>query len=87
MWLVTGSYWALVAMSVATIGIYGCGHLLAVALYVPDGAAAAAGIALINSIGKPRWLRRTFMSAGSRDSTKSSRWGLYFMQPARSLRR
>jgi hypothetical protein len=48
----TGSYWALVAMSIATIGIYGSRpSFWPMPSMFLTGASAAAGIALINSIG------------------------------------
>jgi MFS transporter, ACS family, tartrate transporter len=76
----TGSYWALVAMSVATIGIYGSRpSFWPLPSMFLTGAAAAAGIALINSIGNLGGYVGPFIVGWIKDSTKSFEMGLYFL--------
>ena len=76
----TGSYWALVAMSVATIGIYGSRpSFWPMPSMFLTGAAAAAGIALINSIGNLGGYVGPFIVGWIKDSTKSFEMGLYFL--------
>jgi ACS family tartrate transporter-like MFS transporter len=74
------SYWAVVAMSIATIGIYGsrpCFWPLPSVFLT--GAAAAGGIALINSIGNLGGYVGPFIVGWIKDSTKSFEMGLYFL--------
>ena len=76
----TGSYWALVAMSIATIGIYGSRpSFWPMPSMFLTGAAAAAGIALINSIGNLGGYVGPFIVGWIKDSTKSFEMGLYFL--------
>ncbi|HWH49623.1 MAG TPA: MFS transporter [Burkholderiales bacterium] len=76
----TGSYWALVAMSVATIGIYGSRpSFWPMPSMFLSGAAAAAGIALINSIGNLGGYVGPFIVGWIKESTKSFEMGLYFL--------
>jgi ACS family tartrate transporter-like MFS transporter len=78
-WL-TGSFWAVAAMSVATVGIYGSrpsfwpmpSHFL-------TGAAAASGMAFINSIGNVGGYVGPFIVGWIKDSTKSFEMALYFL--------
>jgi ACS family tartrate transporter-like MFS transporter len=78
-WL-TGSYWAVAAMCIATVGIYGSrpsfwpmpSHFL-------TGAAAAAGMAFINSIGNVGGYVGPFIVGWIKDSTKSFEMALYFL--------
>ncbi len=76
----TGSYWALVAMSIATIGIYGSRpSFWPLPSMFLTGAAAAAGIALINSIGNLGGYVGPFIVGWIKDSTNSFEMGLYFL--------
>jgi MFS transporter, ACS family, tartrate transporter len=76
----TGSYWALAAMSIATIGIYGSRpSFWPMPSMFLTGAAAAAGIALINSIGNLGGYVGPFIVGWIKDSTKSFEMGLYFL--------
>jgi MFS transporter, ACS family, tartrate transporter len=74
------SYWALAAMSVAVVGLYGSRPSFwpMPSLFL-TGAAAAAGIALINSIGNLGGYVGPFIVGWIRDSTKSFEMGLYFL--------
>lgn len=75
-----GSYWALVAMSVATIGLWGSKPCFwPMPSRFLTGAAAAAGIALINSIGSLGGYFGPFIVGWIRDSTHSFEAGLYCM--------
>jgi ACS family tartrate transporter-like MFS transporter len=75
-----GSWWALAAMSVATVGLYGTkpafwplpGEFL-------SGPAAAGGIALINSIGNLGGFVGPYMLGYLKDSTGGYEAGLYFL--------
>jgi ACS family tartrate transporter-like MFS transporter len=75
-----GSYWAIAAMSIATIGIYGSRPSFwpMPSLFL-TGAAAAAGIALINSIGNLGGYLGPFIVGWIKDSTDSFQMGLYFL--------
>jgi ACS family tartrate transporter-like MFS transporter len=75
-----GSYWAIAAMSIATIGIYGSRPSFwpLPSLFL-TGAAAAAGIALINSIGNLGGYLGPFIVGWIKDSTDSFEMGLYFL--------
>jgi ACS family tartrate transporter-like MFS transporter len=74
------SPWALVAMSVAAIGLYG-----ALAPFWPlpslflTGPAAAGGIAMINSIGNLGGFAGPYAVGWIKDSTQSFASGLYFL--------
>ncbi|MEO8629114.1 MAG: MFS transporter [Betaproteobacteria bacterium] len=74
------SYWALAAMSIATVGIYGSRACFwpMPSLFL-TGAAAAAGIALINSIGNLGGYVGPFIVGWIKDSTKSFEMALYFL--------
>jgi ACS family tartrate transporter-like MFS transporter len=78
-WL-THSFWAIVAMSVFMVGIYGSRPtfwpLPSVFL---TGAAAAVGMALINSIGNLGGYFGPMMVGWIKDSTKSFEMALYFL--------
>ena len=78
--LFTGSYWALVAMSVAAVGIYGSRPSFwpMPSLFL-TGAAAAGGIALINSIGNLGGYVGPFLVGWIRQSTGSFEMALYFL--------
>jgi MFS transporter, ACS family, tartrate transporter len=78
--LTGSSYWALVAMSVATIGIYGSRtSFWPMPSMFLTGTAAAAGIALINSIGNLGGYVGPFIVGWIKDSTKSFEAALYFL--------
>ena len=76
----TGSAWALVTMSVAAIGLYGSRPSFwpMPSLFL-TGAAAAGGIALINSIGNLGGYVGPFVVGWIKDSTKSFEMGVYFL--------
>jgi MFS transporter, ACS family, tartrate transporter len=74
------SYWAIAAMSVATVGLYGSRpSFWPMPSQFLTGAAAAAGIALINSIGNLGGYFGPFIVGWIKDSTKSFEMGLYFL--------
>ena len=78
-WLGTSS-WAIVAMSVATIGLYGSRPCFwPMPSMFLTGAAAAGGIALINSLGNLGGYIGPFIVGWIKDSTKSFEMGLYFL--------
>jgi ACS family tartrate transporter-like MFS transporter len=74
------SYWALAAISVTTVGLYGSRACFwpMPSLFL-TGAAAAAGIALINSIGALGGYVGPFIVGWIKDSTNSFEMGLYFL--------
>jgi len=76
----TGSAWALVTMSVAAVGLYGSRPCFwpMPSLFL-TGAAAAGGIALINSIGNLGGYVGPFVVGWIKDSTKSFEMGVYFL--------
>jgi ACS family tartrate transporter-like MFS transporter len=78
-WL-SHSYWAIVAMSVATVGIYGSRPSFwpMPSLFL-TGAAAAAGMAFINSIGNLGGYFGPVIVGWIKDSTKSFEMALYFL--------
>jgi ACS family tartrate transporter-like MFS transporter len=78
-WL-SHSYWAVVAMSVATVGIYGSRPSFwpMPSLFL-TGAAAASGMAFINSIGNLGGYVGPFIVGWIKDSTKSFEMALYFL--------
>lgn len=78
--LLRDSYWAIVAMSLAIVGIYGSRPSFwpMPSLFL-TGAAAAAGIALINSIGNLGGYVGPFIVGWIKDSTNSFEMGLYFL--------
>jgi MFS transporter, ACS family, tartrate transporter len=78
-WL-NNSFWAIAAMSVAVVGIYGSRPSFwpMPSLFL-TGASAAAGIALINSIGNLGGYVGPFIVGWIKDSTKSFEMALYFL--------
>ena len=78
--LLRDSYWAIAAMSLAVVGIYGSRPSFwpMPSLFL-TGAAAAAGIALINSIGNLGGYVGPFIVGWIKDSTDSFEMGLYFL--------
>lgn len=74
------SYWAIAAMSLAAVGIYGSRPAFwPMPSMFLTGAAAAAGIALINSIGNLGGYIGPFIVGWIKDSTNSFEMGLYFL--------
>ena len=74
------SYGAIIAMCVATVGLYGSRpSFWPMPTRFLTGAAAAAGIALINSIGSLGGYIGPFIVGWIKDSTKSFEMGLYFL--------
>ncbi|HZP92155.1 MAG TPA: MFS transporter [Burkholderiales bacterium] len=74
------SWWAVLAMCVATVGIYGSRPCFwPMPSFFLTGAAAAAGIALINSIGNLGGYVGPFVVGWIKDSTRSFEMGLYFL--------
>ena len=74
------SFWAVAAMCVATVGIYGSRPSFwpMPSLFL-SGAAAAVGMALINSIGNLGGYVGPFIVGWIKDSTKSFEMALYFL--------
>jgi ACS family tartrate transporter-like MFS transporter len=76
----TGSAWALVTMSVAAIGLYGSrASFWPMPSLFLTGAAAAGGIALINSIGNLGGYVGPFIVGWIKQSTGSFEMGVYFL--------
>ena len=76
----TGSAWALATMSVAAVGLYGSRPCFwpMPSLFL-TGAAAAGGIALINSIGNLGGYVGPFIVGWIKQSTDSFQMGVYFL--------
>jgi MFS transporter, ACS family, tartrate transporter len=75
-----GSYWALAAMSIVAIGIYGSRpSFWPMPSVFLTGAAAAVGIALINSIGNLGGYVGPFIVGWIKNSTGSFEMALYFL--------
>ena len=76
----TGSAWALVTMSIAAVGLYGSRPCFwpMPSLFL-TGAAAAGGIALINSIGNLGGYVGPFIVGWIKQSTGSFEMGVYFL--------
>ena len=76
----TGSAWALATMSVAAVGLYGSRPSFwpMPSLFL-TGAAAAVGIALINSIGNLGGYVGPFIVGWIKQSTDSFEMGVYFL--------
>jgi len=75
-----GSYWSLVAMSAAMVGIYGSKPCLwAMPSQFLTGVGAAASIALINSFGSAGGYFGPFIVGWIKESTRSFEVGLYFL--------
>ncbi|HZP86852.1 MAG TPA: MFS transporter [Burkholderiales bacterium] len=78
--LLTGSFWAIAAMSIVTIGLYGSRpSFWPMPSMFLTGAAAAGGIALINSVGNLGGYVGPFIVGWIKDSTKSFEMALYFL--------
>jgi ACS family tartrate transporter-like MFS transporter len=76
--LTIGTYWALVGMSIATIGLYGTkGPFWSMPAMFLTGGAAAAGIAWINSLGNLGGFFGPSAVGWARDLTGSFAGGLY----------
>ena len=74
------SYWALAAMSIATIGTYGSRPTMwPMPSQFLTGASAAVGIALINSIGNIGGYVGPFVVGWIKDSTRSFEMAVYFL--------
>lgn len=74
------SYWALVGMSIATIGTYGCRPTMwPMPSRFLTGASAAVGIALINSIGNIGGYVGPMVVGWIKDSTKSFEMAVFFL--------
>jgi ACS family tartrate transporter-like MFS transporter len=75
-----GSYWAIAAMSVVAVGLYGSRpSFWPMPSMFLTGAAAAVGIALINSIGNLGGYVGPFIVGWIKNSTQSFEAGLYFL--------
>jgi ACS family tartrate transporter-like MFS transporter len=75
-----GSYWALAAMSLATVGLYGSKPAFwPLPSEFLSGKGAACGIALINSIGNLGGFAGPYAVGWLKDSTGSYQSGLYFL--------
>jgi MFS transporter, ACS family, tartrate transporter len=74
------SYWALLGMSAATVGIYGSRAAFwpMPSLFL-TGTAAAGAIAMINAVGNLGGYVGPFVVGWIKDSTKSFEAGLYFL--------
>jgi ACS family tartrate transporter-like MFS transporter len=76
--LLGGSFWSLAAMCLATIGFYGSkGPFWPLPSTFLTGIAAAAGMALINSVGNVGGFMGPFLVGWIKDSTGSFNNGLY----------
>jgi ACS family tartrate transporter-like MFS transporter len=74
------SWWALAAMALTTVGLYGSRPAFwPMPSIFLTGTAAAAGIALINSIGALGGYIGPFVVGWIKDSTNSFENGLYFL--------
>jgi ACS family tartrate transporter-like MFS transporter len=75
-----GSLWALIAMSVATVGLYGTKPAFwPLPAEFLSGPAAAGGIALINSIGNLGGFVGPYVLGYLKDATGTYEAGLYFL--------
>ncbi|HEX4985261.1 MAG TPA: MFS transporter [Burkholderiales bacterium] len=75
-----GSYWALLGMSIATVGTYGSRPTMwPMPSRFLTGASAAVGIALINSIGNLGGYVGPFVVGWIRDATQSFGMGMFFL--------
>jgi ACS family tartrate transporter-like MFS transporter len=76
----SSSYWAILAMSFAAIGIYGSKPAFwPLPSAFLTGSAAAAGIALVNSIGNLGGFVGPYAVGWIKDATGSFEAGLYFL--------
>ncbi|MFJ3057525.1 MFS transporter [Herbaspirillum sp. NPDC087042] len=84
-WLL-GSAWALVAMCVATIGIYGAKPAFwSMPSDYLSGTAAAAGIALVNSVGNLGGFVGPYIVGWLKQTSSSYEPGLYFLAGSAAL--
>jgi len=75
-----GSYWSVAALSVALIGLYaGNAHIFPIPSMFLTGAAAASGIAWVNSLGVLAGGVTAPIIGWIKDSTGSFEAGLYFL--------
>ncbi|TMH34497.1 MAG: MFS transporter [Betaproteobacteria bacterium] len=75
-----GSYWALAAMSLATVGLYGSKPAFwPLPSEFLSGKGAAGGIALVNSIGNLGGFAGPYVVGWLKDSTGTYQAGLYFL--------
>jgi ACS family tartrate transporter-like MFS transporter len=75
-----GTYWALLAMSVATVGIYGSKPCMwSMPSQFLSGTGLAVGLALISSIGSLGGYLGPFVVGWIKDSTRSFELALYFL--------
>jgi ACS family tartrate transporter-like MFS transporter len=75
-----GSYWAILAMSFAAVGLYGSKpSFWPLPSTFLTGAAAAGGIALVNSIGNLGGFVGPYVVGWIKDATGSFDAGLYFL--------
>ena len=78
--LLQGSYWSIAGLSVAMIGLYaGNAHLFPIPSMFLTGAAAASGIAWVNSLGILAGAVNPPIIGWLRDSTGNYAAGLYFL--------
>ena len=78
--MLQGSYWSVAALSVAMIGLYaGNAHLFPIPSMFLTGAAAASGIAWVNSLGILAGAVNAPIMGWLKDSTGSFESGLYFL--------
>jgi len=76
----SGSYWAILAMSFAAVGLYGSKpSFWPLPSTFLTGAAAAGGIALVNSIGNLGGFVGPYVVGWIKDTTGSFEAGLYFL--------
>ena len=75
-----GTYWAILAMSFAAVGLYGSKpSFWPLPSAFLTGAAAAGGIALVNSIGNLGGFVGPYVVGWIKDATGSFEAGLYFL--------
>ena len=78
--MLQGSYWSVAALSVAMVGLYaGNAHLFPIPSMFLTGAAAASGIAWVNSLGILAGAINAPIMGWLKDSTGSFESGLYFL--------
>jgi MFS transporter, ACS family, tartrate transporter len=78
--MMQGSFWSIVGLSVAMVGLYaGNAHLFPIPSMFLTGAAAASGIAWVNSLGILAGGVTSPLIGWIRDSTGSFQGGLYFL--------
>ena len=78
--MLQGSYWSVAALSVAMVGLYaGNAHLFPIPSMFLTGAAAASGIAWVNSLGILAGGVTSPVIGWLRDETGGFAGGLYFL--------